>query len=314
MTNSDDPTADYFQNYLEEKGISYCRFNTDLSLIEMTHRMSIDDLTSFDVQIQGTWLDLHSITGVWYRRPIEPRAADSLSWSTASDYVKDEGYYYLQSLWKLLEHKNWVSHPWSISWASKKPYQLRLAREIGLQIPSTIVTTDPQQALEFYHRHSGKIITKPFKGNVVEVDGQVATFYTSRVEVHDLDHLETVRFVPTMFQEEIPKLYEVRVTVFGDTVFAAMTDSQSDPDRTIDWRKLSPLEQDWQTTSIPESVATACVEMVKRLNLSFGTFDFAVTPDNNYIFFEINPNGQWAWLERMLGMPMRQSLANVLLK
>lgn len=39
-----------------------------------------------------------------------------------------------------------------------------------------------------------------------------------------------------------------------------------------------------------------------------------VTPGAEYVFLEVNPHGAWLWLERLLGIPVSESLAAYLWK
>jgi glutathione synthase/RimK-type ligase-like ATP-grasp enzyme len=47
--------------------------------------------------------------------------------------------------------------------------------------------------------------------------------------------------------------------------------------------------------------------MLSILNLQYGAFDFIEKPDGELVFLEINPTGEWAWLENALGYPMRSA-------
>jgi glutathione synthase/RimK-type ligase-like ATP-grasp enzyme len=55
--------------------------------------------------------------------------------------------------------------------------------------------------------------------------------------------------------------------------------------------------------------------LVKKLGLEFGALDLIVTPDNEYVFVEINPNGQWAWIQQLCPeIPMRETLTDLLIR
>jgi len=46
--------------------------------------------------------------------------------------------------------------------------------------------------------------------------------------------------------------------------------------------------------------------------LSFGAIDLLLTPTGEYVFLEINPNGQWYWLELITGIPLTNAMCDVL--
>lgn len=65
---------------------------------------------------------------------------------------------------------------------------------------------------------------------------------------------------------------------------------------------------------VPDEVAGAVRVMMDRLGLAFGAFDFIVRRDGQWVFIELNPNGQWAWIEQEVGLPISAALADVLEK
>jgi D-alanine-D-alanine ligase-like ATP-grasp enzyme len=46
-----------------------------------------------------------------------------------------------------------------------------------------------------------------------------------------------------------------------------------------------------------------------ELNLEYGALDFVLTPDGRFVFLEINPNGQWLWLDDMLSLGITTAVA-----
>ena len=60
--------------------------------------------------------------------------------------------------------------------------------------------------------------------------------------------------------------------------------------------------------ALPEEIATACQRLMKALNLRFGAVDLVLAPNGQYYFLEINPNGQWLWLEDKLGFPITNKI------
>lgn len=52
--------------------------------------------------------------------------------------------------------------------------------------------------------------------------------------------------------------------------------------------------------------------LMKRFGLTFGAFDFAVTPAGQWVMFECNPAGQWAWIQDRTGLPICAAIADLL--
>jgi glutathione synthase/RimK-type ligase-like ATP-grasp enzyme len=113
-----------------------------------------------------------------------------------------------------------------------------------------------------------------------------------------------------LFQEWVPKAYEVRLTVVDGRFFASRIDAGSSAGYT-DWR----ADYDALTyTAIetPAFVRSRVATFLDHLHLRFGALDFVVAPDGEWWFLECNPNGQWAWIEEATGLPIAAAIADAL--
>lgn len=54
--------------------------------------------------------------------------------------------------------------------------------------------------------------------------------------------------------------------------------------------------------------------MLKHYGLHFGVFDFIKSKKGEDVFLELNPNGQWLWLELKSGFNITKSVAENLIK
>jgi glutathione synthase/RimK-type ligase-like ATP-grasp enzyme len=63
---------------------------------------------------------------------------------------------------------------------------------------------------------------------------------------------------------------------------------------------------------LPADLAERCLELVRAYGLEFAAIDLVRARDGRYVFLEINPNGQWAWLEQVTGLPLRSRLVDLL--
>ena len=103
--------------------------------------------------------------------------------------------------------------------------------------------------------------------------------------------------MPGIYQPEIRKKYELRVTCFGDYIVAAKIDSQSHDDGKLDWRAIQGNNLDIQPYKLPSIIENNLREFMRQAGIVFGSFDFIVTKDNEYIFLEVNEQGQFLWIE-----------------
>jgi glutathione synthase/RimK-type ligase-like ATP-grasp enzyme len=102
----------------------------------------------------------------------------------------------------------------------------------------------------------------------------------------------------------------VRLTVVGDKVFAAEIRRESGA-RELDWRK-NYQDLRYQPCDVPAEVAHGVRQLMCSLELAFGALDFAVDDAGSWWFYEINPNGQWFWIELQTGLPISAALAELL--
>jgi glutathione synthase/RimK-type ligase-like ATP-grasp enzyme len=123
--------------------------------------------------------------------------------------------------------------------------------------------------------------------------------------------LERIRVSPEIFQKFVPQAYEVRATVVGKHVFSGKIDSQARVETQIDWRHR-PFDIEEIPIKLPPEVEAKIHMFMEAFGLVYGAFDFIVTPDGRYVFLEINPTGQYMWVEARTKLPITMALADVL--
>lgn len=197
--------------------------------------------------------------------------------------------------------------------ASFKPFQLKIASQLGWITPPTLLTNTPEAVLAFFGECEGQMIYKPINGGWFPGGGKTYhMIYTSRVLKQHLEELEGVCLTSHLFQRYIEKAYELRCTVIGDTVLTVRIDSQHAEASRTDWR-ASYKDLKYKRYSLPPEVEEKCLSLVKRLGLAFGAIDMIVTPGGDYVFLEINASGQFEWLAQETGLPFFETVADVLI-
>jgi glutathione synthase/RimK-type ligase-like ATP-grasp enzyme len=262
--------------------------------------------------------DFHS---VWYRHPGKPIPHAEITDARARAFVKEECNYTLEGLWKILENDSfWVSKPTSMKYCSYRLNQLAIARNLGFSVPDTLVSNNPSEIVDFFHEKSKNIITKAVGVGVPILDKEGYAYYevvfTHRIEEREIDDfIETTRYAPHIYQECVHKDYELRVTVVGRKVFACAIHSQdhSDDGAKLDWRRVTPTEIKHEMVDIPERLADLCVRLVERLGLNYGAIDILRDKLGNYVFLEINSDGQYGWIEHLTGSRITDALVDLLL-
>ncbi|MGW6499120.1 ATP-grasp ribosomal peptide maturase [Nonomuraea angiospora] len=236
-------------------------------------------------------VSLEEIGSVYYRRPSPFRSFAATE--QARQFVITEARHGLSGLLRTLPSCRYVNHPAATERADFKVAQLEAAARVGMKIPQTLVTNDLDAARAFARKHD-RIIYKSFRAVPTTPDGLVGAIWTQRVDPDDLD--ESVCVTAHMFQEEIPKSADARVTVVGDRVFASRI---THPEGAIDWREGEWSKLLYDHIEVPDATRQALFAYLKDFSLVFGCFDFALEDRGSgevWTFVECNPNGQWGWL------------------
>lgn len=168
--------------------------------------------------------------------------------------------------------------------AEHKQLQLQIARSLGLEIPRTLITNNPQAVLEFARECESGMVTKMLSTFAIYDRGREQVVFTNPVKPEDLENLEGLRFCPMCFQENILKALELRTTIVGQHVFTAAIDSQSSPKARYDWRRQGlALIDAWQPYALSQEIAAKLLKMMAYFQLNYGAFDLILTPDGRYI-------------------------------
>lgn len=312
ITNKLDLPSDEIIRLLQYKGEKVFRFNTEDLCAEFNFRLKIDNRSfggCFYSLLRS--IDFSEIKSIFYRRPkkMEVINTDKVS----KDFIEAETAAFVNWLWKSLDCF-WMSRPHKIRIAESKIDQLRIAPKLGFNIPKTLITNNPDDVVDFYRECSGNIINKTLIKGMIEQDGKTMGIYTHRVEEKHLDLLDSIRLLPCVFQERIEKKYELRITVVGRQIFAAEIHSQGSQRTRDDWRRYDIENTPHKIHEMPLEVKKRCLDLIEYYDLSYGAIDMIVTPQDEYVFLEINPNGQWLWIERLTNLPISETIADTLIK
>jgi glutathione synthase/RimK-type ligase-like ATP-grasp enzyme len=200
--------------------------------------------------------------------------------------------------------------PQHVTAVDNKLLHLYRATELGFTVADTVVTNDPAALVPLWNRTGGQVITKTLDYRPFFVDREDRHLFTAVVPRRRLAGRHRLRYGPAMLQPNVPKAYELRVTVVGERVFTASIDSQASRMTAVDWRHLEDPKTRYSAYDLPREVADRCVRLVAGLGLSFAALDFIVTPDGRYVFLELNVNGQWAFVEMLTGLPISDAIAD----
>lgn len=309
-----DPHVDAVLELLQDRGVPCFRLNTDHFHEE--YRIGMTDEPSGTISLEDKWgracVFPHEVRSVWMRKPEPSLPPPGVEDEGVVNYIKDE----MRELMGFLPMDRrvpWVNSPDDNRRHQRKFPQLRLARSVGLRVPRSIITNDPCRAEAFFKLCPDGVICKPMLMGSHYVEGEHFVAYTRPVPPSEFASLrETISLCPTYLQEAIAKDHELRVTIIGDDLFCCRIDSQGVSGAEQDWRAVDTIKLPHTIIDLPAHVDLALRDYLKQCGLRFGAFDLIVTPEGDYVFLELNPNGQWYWIELATKAPMARSMANLL--
>jgi glutathione synthase/RimK-type ligase-like ATP-grasp enzyme len=305
-----DPHVDQMLVMLRGLGIECLRWiTTDFPAQSRLH-LSANASGYTGVLETASWTaDLTKVRSVWHRHYTPGEPPDTLS-AEEQLFARQE----MRSALAALQHAFdwfWVNNPDRTRIAQSKGLQLKIATELGFRIPRTLITNDAARVREFFHENGGEIIYKPFNSGFFA--GTERVCYTTPLKLSDLDNLDLIRLTPGIFQENIRKSFELRITVVGRSVFATEIHSQALAESRNDWREVAADDLVHRPHMLPEQIERRCLELLDRLGLAYGAMDLILTPDGEYVFLENNPAGQFGWIEVKTGEPLTATLARMLI-
>ncbi|WP_171109423.1 MULTISPECIES: ATP-grasp ribosomal peptide maturase [Streptomyces] len=307
---SDDWPTDRVVVELERRGVEVFRMDTADFPQQLAMAGRIDRMRAWtgDLTTGHRTVELSRVGAVYYRAPGAFRLPEGMS-GPEERFAAAQARAGLGGVLSALECR-WVNHPTAMARAEYKPVQLAAARACGLRIPATLITNRPEDVLAFAANVGSDIVCKPVASPVLIEDGQLKTVYTRLLTRSDLADLRGISTTAHLFQEWITKDHEVRLTVVRDRMFAAAIHAGSDASHE-DWRSdYGALT--YSVTAVPGEVAAGMRRLMNRLRLRYGAADFIVDPEGHWTFLEVNPCGQWDWIQGATGLPIAEAIADEL--
>lgn len=263
----------------------------------LTSDLAKNQYHSFSLGKALTWktslpFDPMRIKTIWFRRPVMPKPSLKLP-KEEQIIAQRESSLFLRSLFPFLGDKAfWVNPADSFDKANNKIYQLKTAKKAGLMIPPTLISNDVNTVRRFIKSHKDVIYKTFFPASFDN-----AVFYTSQVTLSDLPPANLFKQTPGIFQLCIKKAYELRITMLGSYPIAVKITYKNKAD-TIDWRALADKDLHYQKYNLPTKLLEKLKFVMKKLGIVFGCFDVIVTPEKEYVFLEVNEQGQFLWMEQ----------------
>ncbi len=303
-------TIDRVAEALEAAKIRAIRFNTDCypESIRLSERV---DNSGASVLMHTESQSFHSreINAVWLRKIWTPKIQSPMEEKYRQASVK-ESIAVRTAFFQSLGAIPWLDPIPAVTQANDKYFQLRCAQKVGFPIPQTIISNDAAEVLAFAKTLSGEMVGKLHTPLSFGMGRSDFFLFTTKIKAEDLDDLDMLQVCPMIFQEYIPKAYELRVAYVDGQCFTGKIQT---PEIT-DWRQSKPSDVSWEPYELPQAQQELLRHLMQKLQLHFGAIDLIVQADGRYVFLEVNPLGEWGMLEKDLDLPISSAIARGLIK
>lgn len=305
LTGREDATASYLADVLAKREVPFLRLDTEDLVSRAAFRYSPSQPA---LRIDSRWYEPAAFSHLWYRRP-EKLRDERFNDNPEGRYVLSEWAEAFEGFFAHVERRRWMNHPAGNAAASHKLEQLTVAAKIGFTIPDTLVTQVPEELQAFYERHGGFVVVKPMATAYIarEAGENDSLIYTNRVGREQLDNLHDLANCPTFFQQLVSKECDVRITVVDAHIHAVRLLASEDGVQRCDIRRNNMADVRYESVTLPAEVEASVRTLMGHYGLRFGAIDMVVTREGVWYFLEINPNGQWAWLDLCAGQSIADS-------
>lgn len=312
--------ADWIE-YFNKDCILINDHNSDVSIKNI---LSTINNSEIEIEIDNQLIvNLNDITAYYWRRGMLENKINRNEITTKVNNTEIEqifNYHFYDNYKKSLEYLDY-SLEGKHSVGSKhnqdinKMYALDCAKRSGLKIPDTLITNNKEQLVNFFNKYS-RIISKPITNNIdFEIEDKVLfANYTEEVTKEDI-HILNDLFYPTLFQEYIEKKCEIRVFVLKGKCYSMAIFSQLDEQTRIDFRNYNTIKPNRNVPfQLPELIENSIIGFMKEIKQDTGSIDLIMKENNEFVFLEVNPVGQFGMVSGPCNYYIEKRIAEYLIK
>ncbi len=306
ISNRNDVTTDYLISKFKEYSSDFLRIDSeDINLIDIEYNDKHGTLVSID----DSTYELSQVKSAYYRRA--PTTFASVEDELDKPYLYNERRHFFEGIYLGINGCKWINPIFKTYSGERKLMQLSLAKRIGLHIPETIVTNKLIKAKEFISKNRDCIV-KPISHGLQQRDNSFYSIYTTPVNSQQFTELQlTETFdTPIFLQKQVPNKLDIRVTIVGEKIFSVSIEKNNSEE--VDWRKPS-IEKTYREHKLPKIISDKLITINNQLGLIYSAIDLILQPNGQYVFLEVNPVGEWGWIEKEVGCEITTTLINELL-
>ena len=207
----------------------------------------------------------------------------------------------------------WINNPNNTITAENRLYQLLVAQKIGFRIPDTSITNIPSSGIRFCNEHPKKAIAKVLHHHEIIYKEFSHRFPTSAIAANSISNTNGIKYAPVILQERITSKEEIRITVVKSKVFPIRITAAKSKSKYSDLHKIEERFLNFEHFNIEKNIKKLCIKLNKEMGLLLSSIDLMVDNKGQIYFLEINPIGDWNWLEKHVDLPITDSVSQLIL-
>ncbi|MDN4754823.1 grasp-with-spasm system ATP-grasp peptide maturase [Porphyromonadaceae bacterium W3.11] len=314
LSNHGDYSADIVIDHLKMLGADCIRINS-FDLLDYPLEISAH---SKYIKVDGQTINPKDIGAVWFRKfgffrkSRQYKNMQKVLEPTAQSYLSTEFSKVIEVFEFYFKDSFWLTNPRKIN--VNKFIVLEIAKDLGFTVPPTYIVNNKFQ-LSQINQEEGVLISKSiYDPLIIFSEGSSYSMYTTLIDECSLNDLPRT-FMPSMVQKAIPKQFEVRVFYLMGRCYSMAIMSQEDAETSIDYRKYDFNNPNrFIPIQLPSQYEQKINQLMSRLSLNTGSIDFIFTPDDQLVFLEVNPTGQFGMVDYSCNYGLHNKVAEVLIK
>jgi len=202
----------------------------------------------------------------------------------------------------------WINNPQCTYEAENRLNQLQLAQRLGFGIPETLITNEMEAAKKFLKRYPKSTIVKVLHHHEINLGQESYRFLTNNIETSHSSKFNELTYAPVIFQKKIENDSEIRVTVVNNKTFSCRISTIKGKRNFSDLHKIKEKELIFSEMDLGNKIDKLCIKLNRELGLLVSSIDFIQSKNGELFFLEVNPIGDWNWIEKHTNLPITKSM------
>ena len=308
LTKKSDIESDLIGIQLLKNGIDYIKINEEDIPLNFGIEFRVGNKTDILLKLRNKKIIVDNIKVVLFRY-FDLKFLKFLT-GIRQMYFEQQWYQIFNCLQTSLKCQ-WINDPKNTFDSENRLYQLLLAQKIGFRIPDTSITNIPSSGIKFFNQHSKGMVAKVLHHHEIIYKKYSHRFPTSIISADCISESNELKYAPVILQERIAISEEIRITVVNRDVFPIrITTNKS---KYSDLHKLEERFLNFEQFKIEKKLEEMCINLNIEMGLLVSSIDLVVDKNGKTYFLEINPIGDWNWLEKHVNLPITDSISKLIL-